>query len=168
MDIVANQGSLIEAEVDVIVNAANSKCSMGGGVAGVIRKAGGLSVESEAMEKAPVAVGSAILTSAGKLPFKGVIHAPTMVRPQSAIPIENVYKSTMAAIRLAQEHGFQSIALPGMGTGIGRVSVEDAAQQMITAIRDIPFNTLELILLVDISSNMVDAWSAEIAKGEHF
>lgn len=166
MDLVVEQGSIIEASVDVIVNAANAKGVMAGGVASVIRKAGGLSVESEAMENAPIAVGTALLTSAGKLPFKGVIHASTVSRPAMPVTPDAVYKATMAALRLAREKGFQSVAIPGLGTGIGSVLPEEAAKQMIAACRDVPGNTIELVLLVDVSSSMVEAWRHAIRQGE--
>ena len=71
------QGSILEAEADVIVNAANSHGIMGGGVAGVIKRAAGQDVEDQARAQAPIAVGQAVLTSAGKTKFKGIIHAPT-------------------------------------------------------------------------------------------
>jgi len=77
MEISVVQGSLLEVQADAIVNPANSLGLMGGGVAGVIKRFGGEEIEKEAVSKAPIPVGSAVLTSAGKLPFKGVIHAPT-------------------------------------------------------------------------------------------
>ena len=104
------QGSILEAEADVIVNAANSHGIMGGGVAGVIKRAAGQDVEDQARAKAPIAVGQAVLTSAGKTKFKGIIHASTMPEPGMRIPAQNVALATRAALMLADENAFESIA----------------------------------------------------------
>ncbi|MBI3014850.1 MAG: macro domain-containing protein, partial [Candidatus Tectomicrobia bacterium] len=103
MEIEVQQGSILEARADAIVNAANSQGVMGGGVAGVIRRAAGKEVEEEAVAQAPIPVGSAALTGGGKTRFRGIIHAPTMPQPAQRIPAENVYKATAAALRLAEE-----------------------------------------------------------------
>ena len=151
------KGSILEVKADVIVNAANSLGYMGGGVAGVIKRAGGEEIEKEAVEKGPTPVGKAVLTTAGKLPFKGVIHAPTMERPAMPSSPEKVKKATFAAVTLAREKGFKSIAIPGMGTGVGGVSHQDAAKAMIEAIIEASPEDLEIIL-VDIDERMVSAW----------
>lgn len=93
------QGSILDANAEVIVNAANSHGFMGGGVAGVIKRAAGIEVEQEAVKQAPIAVGRAVLTSGGKTLFKGIIHAPTMPEPGMRIPAENVSRATKAADR---------------------------------------------------------------------
>ncbi|MFQ5882315.1 MAG: macro domain-containing protein [Candidatus Methylomirabilales bacterium] len=80
MQIEIQQGSILEATVEVIVNAANSQGWMGGGVAGAIKRAAGQRVEEEAVAQGPIAVGAAVLTSGGKTRFRGIIHAPTMER----------------------------------------------------------------------------------------
>lgn len=80
------QGSILEVEAEVIVNAANGHGIMGGGVAGVIKQVAGQSVEDEARRQAPIVVGAAALTSGGKTKFKSIIHAPTMAEPAMRIP----------------------------------------------------------------------------------
>lgn len=84
MEIEVLLGSLLDVKADAIVNPANSYGYMGGGVAGVIKRAGGEEIEREAIKKAPIPVGSAVITTAGRLPFKGVIHAPTMEETKGA------------------------------------------------------------------------------------
>ncbi|MFQ5801758.1 MAG: macro domain-containing protein [Candidatus Methylomirabilales bacterium] len=166
MWIAIHQGSILEAAVDAIVNAANSQGWMGGGVAGAIKRAAGSHVEEEAVVQGPTPVGEAILTGGGKTPFRGVIHAPTMERPAMRIPAENVGKATTAALRLAETKGFASIALPGMGTGVGGVDHEAAAKTMIAAIRQFPARRLQQILLVDIDPAMVRAWRQALGEEE--
>src|SRR5205809_6959317 len=77
------QGSILEMEVQAIVNAANSRGIMGGGVAGVIKRAAGAEVDEEARRQAPIPVGSAVLTSGGRTRYQAIIHAPTTPAPAS-------------------------------------------------------------------------------------
>ncbi len=156
------QGSILEVEAEVIVSAANSLGFMGGGVAGVIKRAAGVEVEEEARKAAPTPVGKAILTSGGKTRFKGIIHAPTMPQPAMRIPADNVALATRAALTLADEEGFASVALPGMGTGVGGVKLDDAATRMITQIRDYSARSLRRVILVDLDAGMVEAWKASL------
>lgn len=152
------QGSILEAEAEAIVNAANSRGIMGGGVAGVIKRAAGVEVEDEARKQAPIPVGKAVLTSGGKTKFKGIIHAPTMPQPAMQIPPQNVALATRAALALGDSHGFASIALPGMGTGVGGVAHAEAAALMINEIKAYSAQTLRLVVLVDVDVRMVGAW----------
>jgi O-acetyl-ADP-ribose deacetylase (regulator of RNase III) len=152
------QGSILDAEAEVIVNAANSLGLMGGGVAGVIKRAAGAEVEREAVKDAPIRVGKAVLTSGGKTKFKGIIHAPTMPEPGMHIPAQNVALATKAALILADEKGFESIAISGMGTGVGGVAHADAAKAMMETVRAFPPRTLKSVILVDVDHAMVEAW----------
>ncbi len=158
MEIEVKRGSILEVEADVIVNAANSQGWMGGGVAGVIKRAAGPDVEREAVEKAPIPVGEAVLTSGGKTKFKGIIHAPTMDRSAMRIPPENVSKATLAALRLADREGCETIAVPGMGTGVGGVSTDEAARRMVEIVKGFAPLRLRKVILVDIDEQMVRAW----------
>ncbi|MFN3471172.1 MAG: ADP-ribose-binding protein [Aquificaceae bacterium] len=151
-------GSLLEVEADAIVNPANSYGYMGGGVAGVIKRAGGEEIEREAIEKAPIPVGSAVITTAGRLPFKGVIHAPTMEEPAMETTEEKVRKAVRASLHLADKLGFESIAMPGMGTGVGRLPKDVAGRAMIEEIRAFKPVNLKKVILVDLDSQMVEEW----------
>ncbi|HSE60219.1 MAG TPA: macro domain-containing protein [Nitrospiraceae bacterium] len=156
------QGSILDANAEVIVNAANSRGFMGGGVAGVIKRAAGTEVEQEAVKQAPIPVEKAVLTSGGKTLFKGIIHAPTMPEPGMRIPAENVAHATRAALSLADEQGFTSIAIPGMGTGVGGVEPEEAARHMVRAIRSVSTRSVQRVILVDVDPAMVAAWRNEL------
>ncbi len=164
MEVKVLKGSLLEVEADVIVNPANSHGLMGGGVAGVIRKFGGEEIEREAVEKAPIPVGSAIYTTAGKLPFKGIIHAPTMEEPAMRTTEFKVRSATRAALELADELCFSSIAFPGMGTGVGRLPKDRAARAMIEEIMDFKPKCLRKVILVDLDEEMVKEWEDFLQK----
>lgn len=158
LHITVMQGSILEVDAQVIVNAANSRGIMGGGVAGVIRRAAGPEVENEARRQAPIPVGQAVLTSGGRTRFRGIIHAPTMPEPAMRIDAENVALATRAALTLAEAQGFGTIAIPGMGTGVGGVAPQDAAVLMVKEIRAFKAKTLRSVLLVDVDPEMVEAW----------
>lgn len=151
------QGDITLLDVDAIVNPANSLMIMGGGVAGAIKRRGGAEIEEEAMKHAPVPVGKAISTSAGRLKARHVIHAPTMERPAMRIPIDNVYNAARAALAEAERLGVVSLALPAMGAGVGGVSPRQAFEAMIRAILDYEGRLPERIILV--------AWGEEAYRG---
>ena len=74
--IVFSQGDIAEAEVDAIVNAANTDLMLGAGVAGAIRRKGGPEIAMQCSEHGPVKLGGAALTGAMKARY--VIHAASM------------------------------------------------------------------------------------------
>ena len=164
MQITVVQGSILDADAQVIVNAANGLGLMSGGVAGVIKRAAGAEVEREAAKDAPIRVGTAVLTSGGKTKFKGIIHAPTMPEPGMRVPVQNVTLATKAALTLADGSGFESIAVPGMGTGVGGVAHADAARAMVEAVRAFSPKALKSVVLVDVDPEMVAAWKDELAR----
>lgn len=119
--------------VDAIVNAANATLRMGGGVAGAIRRAGGPEIEQEAVARGPIRPGEAVLTGAGRLPARHVIHAATM-GPDLRTDLETVQRATRAALELAEAHGLRSIAFPALGTGVGGLPFDQVAQAMLEVI----------------------------------
>ena len=133
--IVVVTGDITTQEVDALVNPANSSMLMGGGAAGAIRRSGGKQIEDEALRNAPVSVGEAVATGAGRLKAGHVIHAPTMRRPAMRIDTENVKLAVRGALEYAERLSIQSIAFPGMGTGVGGLGLEEAATAMVKAIK---------------------------------
>jgi len=159
MSIVVEKGDITRVSCDAIVNPANSFGYMGGGVAGAIKRVGGVEIEKEAVSKAPIDVGRAVATTAGSLPCKYVIHAPTMKRPAMGIGVENVRLATHAALKLAGELGFRCIAIPGMGTGVGGVPPREAAKAMVEIAKNFE-DKFEKIILVDRNDEMVDSFNS--------
>jgi O-acetyl-ADP-ribose deacetylase len=161
-EIVVLKGDLTRQKVDAIVNPANSYGYMGGGVAYAIKKAGGQTIEDEAVSKAPILVGSASETAAGKLPCKYVIHAPTMTEPAEPIGPKNASSATAAALRKAAELGVTSLAFPGMGTGVGGLSKSAAAQAMVEAI--LTFNPSYIVYLIGFDDDLTEEFRTWLAK----
>ena len=111
------KGDITELEVDAIVNAANSRLKMGGGVAGAILRKGGWSIQEECDRIGYCQVGGAVITGAGKLKAKYVIHAvgPRMGEGDEDRKLRN---ATLNSLKLAEKHGIKSIAFPAISTGI--------------------------------------------------
>src|SRR2546421_3336079 len=126
---------ITEMAVDAVVSPATSLGVMGGGVAVALSRRGGPTIQREAMSLAPIAVGAAVVTNAGQLWAKHVIHAPTMEEPGTKVGVENVRRATRAALLAANHHGLDVIAIPGMGTGLGGVDPCDAARAMVDELR---------------------------------
>jgi len=124
------EGNLAEEHVDAVVNAANNRMIMGGGVALAIKRAGGDIIEKHAMEKAPVAVGESVYTSGGKLPAEYVIHSATMGM-DFRTDADKVRKSAASALLTANTLKISSIAFPALGCGTGGLSPEMVADIMI-------------------------------------
>jgi len=123
------QGDITELEVDAIVNAANNKLVMGGGVAGAIKKKGGRIIEEEAVKKGPIKIGEAVFTQAGSLPAKYVIHAATMGMDFKTDE-GKIRDSCKNALRVAEELKIESIAFPALGCGVGGFPLLAAAKIM--------------------------------------
>jgi len=123
------QADITELKVDAIVNAANNKLLMGGGVAGAIKKKGGKIIEDEAVKKGPIEIGGAVATSAGKLPAKYVIHAATMGMDFITDEIK-IRNSCRNSLKIAEELKIGSIAFPALGCGVGGFPYLAAAKIM--------------------------------------
>lgn len=112
------KGDITELKTDAIVNAANNKLVMGGGVAGVIKKKGGKAIEDEAVKKGPIEIGDAVFTKAGSLAAEYVIHAATMGLDFKTDEVK-IRQSCKNALRVAEELKIKSIVFPALGCGTG-------------------------------------------------
>jgi O-acetyl-ADP-ribose deacetylase (regulator of RNase III) len=128
-------GDLLDQDVDVIVNAWNRNIIpwwllLPQGVSGAIKKRAGYQPFREVAKFGPIPLGGAVLTSAGRLPFKGIIHVAgiSMWWRSSEYSIR---ESCRNAMRIAREHSFASIAFPLIGAGTGGGSIERIEKLMI-------------------------------------
>jgi O-acetyl-ADP-ribose deacetylase (regulator of RNase III) len=128
------EGDITARQVDAIVNAANNAFWMGGGVAGAIKSKGGQQIERDAMAQGPVAPGGSVVTGAGGLAARYVIHAAVMgqdLQTDAAL----IAAATSSALARAAERGLASIAFPALGTGVGGFPVRECARVMVEAVR---------------------------------
>ena len=121
------EADITTLEVDAIANAANAQLLHGGGVAGAIARAAGPELERESRERAPIEVGSAVVTTGGSLPARWVIHAATMASPGGTTSADIVRRCTAATLELADSLDARSLALVAFGTGVGGFPLEEAA-----------------------------------------
>ena len=112
------QGDIVKVQADAIVNAANSALAGGGGVDGAIHRAGGPSIMQACREIGGCQTGSAVATTAGRLPAKYVFHAVGPIyrgNPEDERLLKSAYQS---CLDLAEQYKIESIAFPSLSTGI--------------------------------------------------
>lgn len=140
MDIEIAKADITKTAVDIIVNAANASLLGGGGVDGAIHRAGGPAILEACRkirsDKGPCPPGSAVITTAGKLPARYVVHTVGPVwngggRNEPDL-LAGCYRSSLD---LCVEHGCKSIAFPNISTGIYRYPKADAARVAVETVR---------------------------------
>lgn len=126
-----HQGDITLEKVHAIVNAANSALAGGGGVDGAIHRRGGPTIMAETRQKYPdgCPTGSAVISTAGSLSAKFVIHAVGPVwRGGNADEANLLASAYRHCLDLAVEHGCQSIAFPALSAGAYRFPIDQAAR----------------------------------------
>lgn len=148
---------LLTAEVDAIVNAANGHLAHGGGVARVISRAAGPALDEEGdgivRARGPIPTGEAVVTTAGRLPFRGVIHAVGPCQGEGDEEARLTAAISNALLR-AHERGWTSLAFPAVSSGIFAVPLDVCARAYVRAVRaffaahpDTPLRAVRLALL---------------------
>ena len=138
------QGDITKAEVDAIVNAANSALVGGGGVDGAIRRAGGSAIERACAEirkrEGGCPTGQAVITTGGDLHAKYVIHTvgPVWEGGNSDEPelLASCYQESLRRAVDCGQGDIQSIAFPSISTGIFGYPTEQAARVALAAVKD--------------------------------
>ncbi len=131
--VIVERGDITDAEVDAIVNAANAELWMGAGVAGALKRKGGVVIEEDALRQGPVEVGEAVLTVAGNLAATHVIHAVTMGKDLKT-DAEKITAATRATLAIAEKHKLSSLAFPALGSGVGGVPPAQSADAMLSTV----------------------------------
>ena len=151
---------ITKESTEAIVNAANSSLLGGGGVDGAIHRAGGPSILEECKRIVAkigrLPAGKAVLTTAGRLPAKYVIHTVGPIYrsgvQHEAVTLASCYRES---IRLADDHAIASIAFPSISTGAYGYPVHEAAEIAVKAIAEaLPTTThvkLVRLVLFDVS-----------------
>ena len=163
------QGDITEQRVDAIVNAANSSLAGGGGVDGAIHRVGGPAIMAETDERYPdgCPTGSAVISTAGLLPAKFVIHAVGPVwRGGGHGEAELLAGAHRRAFEWAAAHGCRSSALPAISTGVYAYPIAQASEvalrETIAALQR--QSTLEHVLFVLFSSSAYEQFAAALKK----
>jgi O-acetyl-ADP-ribose deacetylase (regulator of RNase III) len=153
------RGDITRETVDTIVNAANSSLLGGGGVDGAIHRAGGPTILEECRKirdaRGPLPAGEAVITGAGHLPCRYVIHTvgPVWQDGRSGEPetLARCYRNSLA---LAAEQGLKSLAFPSISTGAYGYPVAEAAAVALGTVRDVlqagsPLEQVRFVLFTD-------------------
>jgi O-acetyl-ADP-ribose deacetylase (regulator of RNase III) len=149
------KGDITKLAVDAIVNAANTSLMGGGGVDGAIHRAGGQAILDECRKivarQGGCMTGEAVITTAGNLPSKFVIHTVGPVwnggNKNEALKLKDCY---LNSLRLATDNGCKTIAFPNISTGIYGYPKDEAAQIAVRTIVDFlgQTDTIEKVILV--------------------
>jgi O-acetyl-ADP-ribose deacetylase (regulator of RNase III) len=162
VDIKIVEGDISTEGTAAIVNAANNHFWMGAGVSGAIKRRGGEVIEREAIAQGPVSPGECVITSAGRLSARYVIHAAVMgqdLQTSSGL----IDRATRNSLALAETHKLESIAFPAFGTGVGGFAVDECARIMLRVFRAHPAVSLTLIRYVLFGRSAYDA-VVEVAR----
>ena len=129
-------GDITKMNVDAVISSDGSYLNMSGGVSRAIRKAGGSVIQKQTRQHIPVELGSVIATSAGRLYAKYVIHSAVVTRREGTVcsDVDIVRRATINCLNEADRLGCQSIAMPALGTGGGKLDVEFVVYAMIDTV----------------------------------
>jgi O-acetyl-ADP-ribose deacetylase (regulator of RNase III) len=156
-------GDITGLEVDAIANAANNYLWMGAGVAGAIKRAGGEEIEQEAAAKGPIEVGDAVATGAGSLPARWVVHGAVMGQDLGT-NADLVRRTTASCLRVADELGASSLALPAFGTGVGGFPIDECARLMVDEARRYEPSSLRRVVFAVFGEEARRAFDAALSE----
>ena len=138
------RGNLVDADVDVIVNAANNQLLYGDGVCGAIfEKAGFDNLQEECDLYEYCDTGKAIITHGYDLKAKWVIHAVGPIYNESSNPSEELKSAYLSSLKLAEEYNLETIAFPCLSTGYFGYPLYEASKIAIESINEYKSNVLK-------------------------
>lgn len=162
-------GDITLERVDAIVNAANERLAHGGGVAGAIVRRGGPSIQEESARLAPVPTGSAVVTGAGRLPCRWVIHAVGPIWQGGSHGEAGLLESAVrSALEAASRLGCRTVSMPAISCGIFGYPPDQAVPIIVSTVvaffRHNPSTTLSEVrfcnLLEDLAKEFEKAMDA--------
>ncbi len=144
------EGDLLDQPVEVIVNAWNRNIIpwwllLPQGVSGAIKRRGGHQPFRELARFGPISLGGAVLTSAGKLPYRGIIHVAGIDMLWRSTR-QSIRQSVVSAMTIVEERQFESVAFPVIGSGTGGFGQDGALRLMQDALSELE-STAEVIIV---------------------
>jgi O-acetyl-ADP-ribose deacetylase (regulator of RNase III) len=165
----AVRGDLTETDADVIVNAANPGLLGGGGVDGAIHAAGGPQILEECraikawLPDGRLPRGQAVVTTAGRLPARWVVHTAGPIWSASEDRSEVLRSCYRESVRLAAELGARSVAFPAISAGIYGWPMDDAARQAVAGVRAVDVEHLQEVRFVLFDDRALAAFEAALS-----
>lgn len=159
------QGDLTSEKVDAIVNAANTSLFLTNAIAGAIHLKGGAMIQEECDDHGSAELGQAVLTGAGNLPAKHVIHAVANYIGESPTP-DSIRSAIGSTLQIAEKNGIKTISFPAIGAEIGVLPADEVADLMISEVSDYlsKSNTIENVRFILMDPRTYDAFSEAIGK----
>ncbi|MCA1219430.1 O-acetyl-ADP-ribose deacetylase [Streptomyces sp. 8L] len=160
-------GSIVEQQVDAVVNAANSSLLGGGGVDGAIHRAGGPEILAACRELRAghygrgLATGRSVATTAGRLPARWVIHTVGPVYGASAEGPSLLASCYRESLRVADELGARTVAFPAISAGAYGWPPEDAARVAVETVREAD-TAVEEVRFVLFDKRVYEAFAAQV------
>lgn len=159
------QGDITNQETDAIVNAANTTLLGGGGVDGAIHRAGGSSILDECKKIGGCKTGDAVITTAGKLKAKKVIHTVGPVWHGGKSREEELLASCYRrSLEVADENNMQSLSFPSISTGVYRFPVERAARIALQTVKNYLSGATKIqdVIFVLFDNSTLDAYETAL------
>ncbi|WP_254543973.1 macro domain-containing protein [Halomarina pelagica] len=163
MEFTVEEGDVAREDVDAVVNAANTGLAMGSGVAGALRRAGGEALAEAAVAKGPIELGGAVETDGFDLPADYVVHAAAMPAGGRATA-ESVREATRSSLKLADDLGCTSVAVPILGTGAAGFDLREGARIVCEEVRAFEPAALSDVRVVAYGQEAYDVLR-EVAEG---
>ena len=161
-------GDITERDVDIIVNAANTYLKHGGGVAAAIVRKGGKIIQEESDKIGFVPVGSSVITTAGRLSCKAVIHTvgPRMGEGNEVTKLRAAIRNSL---ELASDRKFKSISLPAISSGIFGFPKDKCVEILVKEAKNFLVNnnnitSLEMVEFCSIDDETVDYFKREFTN----
>jgi O-acetyl-ADP-ribose deacetylase (regulator of RNase III) len=127
-------------------------------IAAAAKKLVGEEIEAEVIGHAPIAVGACLVTEAGPLKARHLIHAPAIEEPGMRIGVENIRRAVRASLLGAVHYELSQVALPGFGYDEGGVSHEETARAIIDEIAGFKHPFPQVVVLMDRDLDMFEAF----------
>lgn len=168
MDVRAVRGDITEADVDVIVNAANPSLLGGGGVDGAIHRAAGPEVLAECraiVARLPgrrLPRGQAVATTAGRLPARWIVHTAGPIWSASTDHSAVLRSCYRESLLVADRLGARSVAFPAISAGVYGWPVDDAARQAVAGVRSASVEHVGEVRFVLFSDPVLAAFEAAL------
>ncbi|XP_036907370.1 protein mono-ADP-ribosyltransferase PARP14 [Sturnira hondurensis] len=173
VSLIVQQGDLTQFPVEVVVNAANENLRHSGGLAAALSKEAGPELQADCdqivKKKGIIPVGHAVVSRAGQLPYRHVIHAigPKWKRDDAQGCVLQLKEAVRQSLQLAEKLQYRSIAIPAISSGVFGFPISQCVEAIVSAVKEtFQYNwdgcTLKEIYLVDTSEKTVEAFAETV------
>jgi len=164
IQIEVRDADILAFEGDGIVLPTNSEGLMLESLTARVKDAGGRGIEEEVKRSSPIAVGAAVVTKGGSLPFAYIIHCPVTEQPGMKVAVENIRRATRAGLLAATHVQLEKLAIPGIGFGENGVPHDEAARAVIDEVRGYRGPHPSQVVLIETDPEMLFAFRQQLGE----